>query len=186
MAINRFFSFLFLILLLPTMVTAFEWHIVPDKSSLHFQAIQNNSPIKGEFKKFTGNIEFDQQALNKSHVDITVDTASVTTSFKDVADTLKTAEWLDAKAFPTVTFSAKNFKKISDKNYEAHGQLTLRGKTLPLTLHFTFENYTDTAAVVTGNATLNRTEFGVGQGEWKKTDGVKDPVKINFKIEAVK
>ncbi len=186
MAINRFFSFLFLILLLPTMATAFEWHIVPDKSSLYFQAIQNNSPIKGEFKKFTGNIKFDQQALNKSHVDITVDTASVSTSFKDVEDALKTAEWFDAKAFPKATFIAKNFKKISDKDYEAHGQLTLRDKTLPLTLHFTFEKYTDNEAIVTGNATVNRTEFGVGQGEWKKTDGVKDPVEINFKIEAVK
>src|SRR3989338_8003391 len=148
MAIRRFFGFLFLIFLLPAMATAGEWHIVPDKSSLYFQATQNNAPIKGEFKKFTGDIDFDQQALDKSHVDITVDTASVSTSFKDIADALKTAEWLDAKAFPKAIFSAKNFKKISDKAYEAHGKLTLRGKTLPLILHFTFEKYTDKEAVV--------------------------------------
>jgi len=186
MAINRFFTFLFLILILPTMATAFEWHIVPDKSSLHFKAIQNNSPIKGEFKKFTGNIEFDQQALNKIRVEIVIDMASVSTVFKDVADALRTAEWFDTKAFPKATFSAKNFKKISDKDYEAQGQLTLRDKTLSLILHFTFEKYTDKEAIATGYATLKRTEFGIGQGEWKKTDGVKDPVEINFKIEAIR
>lgn len=186
MAIIRFFTLLFLILLIPTMATAFEWHIVPDKSSLHFKATQNNAPVKGEFKTFTGNIDFDQQALNKSHVDITVDTASVTTSFKDVADALKTAEWFDVKAFPKATFSAKDFKKINDKDYEASGKLTLRDKTLPLTLHFTFERYTEKEAIVTGYATLKRTEFGIGQGEWKKTDGVKDNIEINFKIEAVR
>lgn len=186
MAIIRFVISLFLISLLPTMATAFEWHIVPDKSSLHFKAIQNNSPIKGEFKAFTGNIDFDQQALNKSHVEIIVDTASVFTSFKDVADALKTAEWFDIKAFPKATFSAKDFKKIIDKDYEAQGKLTLRDKTLPLTLYFSFEKYTDKEAIVTGHGTLKRTEFGIGQGEWKKTDSVKDDVEIHFKIEATK
>lgn len=186
MAIIRLFVFAFSILVLPTVSAAFEWHIVPDKSSLHFKATQNNAPISGEFKRFTGNIDFDQQALNKSHVNIVVDTASVSTSFKDVADALKTAEWFDIKAFPKATFSAKDFKRINDKDYEASGKLTLRDKTLPLTLHFTFKKYTDKEAVVTGHANLKRTDFGVGQGEWKKTDGVKDPVEITFRIEAVR
>lgn len=186
MAIIRFFTFLFLILLIPTIATAFQWHIVPDKSSLHFKATQNNAPVTGEFKTFSGNIDFDQQALNKSHVEITVDTASVTTSFKDVADALKTVEWFDVKAFPKATFSAKDFKKINDKDYEANGKLTLRDKTLPLKLYFSFEKYSDKEVVVTGHASLKRTDFGVGQGEWKKTDGVRDLVEINFKIEASK
>lgn len=186
MAITRFLIFLFSCFLLPIQASAFVWHIVPDKSSLHFKATQNNAPVTGEFKTFTGNIDFDQQTLHKSHVEITVDTASVITSFKDVADALKTAEWFDVKAFPKATFSAADFKKINDKDYEANGTLTLRDKKLPLKLHFTFEKYTDKEAIVTGRATLKRTDFGVGQGEWKKTDGVKDVVEINFKIEATK
>lgn len=186
MAIMRFFIFIFSCFLLPIQASAFVWHIVPEKSSLHFKATQNNAPVTGEFKTFTGNIDFDQQALNKSHVDITVDTASVITSFKDVADALKTAEWFDVKVFPKAIFTAKDFKKINDKDYEANGTLILRDKTLPLTLHFTFAKYTDVDAVVTGHANLKRTDFGVGQGEWKKTDGVKDPVEITFKIEAVR
>jgi len=184
MAINRFFICLFFVLLFPTMVTAFEWHIVPDKSSLHFKATQNNSPIKGEFKKFAGNIDFDQNALDKTHVEIEVDIASVSTSFKDVEDTLKTAEWFDVKSFPKAIFRATDFKKVGDKKYEAIGKLTLRDITLPLTLHFTFEKYTDKEVIVTGSAILKRTEFGVGQGEWKKTDAIKDSIDINFKIGA--
>lgn len=186
MAIIRLFVFAFSILLLPTVSAAFVWHIVPEKSSLHFKAIQNNAPVTGEFKTFTGNIDFDQQALNKNHIEITVDTGSVTTSLKDISDALKTTEWFDVKAFPKAIFTAKDFKKINDKNYEANGKLTLRDKTLPLKLHFTFEKYSDKEAVVTGHAGIKRIEFGIGQGEWKKTDAVKDMVEINFKIEAIK
>lgn len=186
MALMRVLIFLFSILCLSTIATASEWHILPGKSSLNFIATQNNAPVTGEFKTFSGKIDFDQQALNKSHVEITVDTDSVTTSFKDVADALKTAEWFDAKAFPKAIFTSTNFKKINDKDYEADGKLTLRDKTLPLTLYFTFEKYTDKEAVVIGHAILKRTDFGVGQGEWKKTDGVKDLVEIHFKIEAKK
>lgn len=186
MAMKRYFLFVFFIFLMPTIASAFEWHIVPNKSHLQFKVIQNNSPLTGEFKKFTGNIEFDQHALDKSHVEIVVDTASVSTSFKDVEEALKTAEWFDVKAFPKAVFAAKDFKKVNDNNYEANGKLTLRDKTLPLTLYFTFEKYTEKEAIVTGHATLKRTDFGVGQGEWQNTDAVKDSVEIAFKIEAVK
>ncbi|EKD70758.1 MAG: hypothetical protein ACD_46C00411G0001 [uncultured bacterium] len=186
MAIIRLIIITCSILLLPTMTTAFEWHIVPSKSSLHFKATQNNAPITGEFKTFSGDIDFDKDALNKSHVNIVVDTASVSTSFKDVSDALKTAEWFDIKAFPKAIFTAHDFKKIGDNTYEANGKLTLRNKTLPLTLHFTLEKYTDHEAIVSGKADLKRTAFEIGKGEWASTKEIKDDVEINFKIEATK
>ena len=186
MAIIRFIIIACSILLLPTMTTAFEWHIVPSKSSLHFKAIQNNAPITGEFKTFSGDIDFDQQALHKSHVNIVVDTASVSTSFKDVADALKTAEWFDIKTFPKATFTANDFKKTGNNTYDANGKLTLRDKTLPLTLHFILDKYTDQEAIVSGNANLKRTAFEIGKGEWASTKEIKDDVEINFKIEATK
>lgn len=179
-------SFIIFILLLPIVSSAFEWQIVPNKSSIHFKATQNNSPVTGEFKTFSGNIFFDKNDLNKSHVTMEVDTASVSTSFKDVQDALKTADWFDSKAFPKAVFTAKDFKKTGDNTYEANGQLTLRDKTLPLTLNFTLEKYADNEALVSGKGNLKRTAFEIGKGEWASTKEIKDDIEVNFIIEATK
>ena len=37
-------------------------------------------------------------------------------------------------------------------------------------------------AKLDGTANLKRLDFGVGQGDWKSTEGVKDEVKINFSL----
>ena len=111
---------------------------------------------------------------------------SVTTSYGTVADTLKTAEWFDVKQFPQGIFKANHFVKVGDKEYQAEGMLTLRDKTLPLTVNFVLENYSDTAASVKGSLTLKRTAFRVGQGDWAATDVIKDDVQVNFTVKAIK
>jgi polyisoprenoid-binding protein YceI len=37
-------------------------------------------------------------------------------------------------------------------------------------------------AKLEGTAKLNRLEFGVGQGDWKSTESVKDVVKVAFSL----
>ena len=177
---------IFLLFFFPIMGQAAVWQIVPDKSTLTFTATQNNSPVTGQFKSFSGNITFDPNQLATSQVDITVDLGSVTTSYKEVADTLVTDDFFDVKDFPKAEFKATQFKKINDKTYQANGTLTIRDKTLPVTLTFTLNQYTNVNAAVTGNASLKRTAFGVGRGEWASTDNIKDDVKINFTLTATK
>ena len=163
-----------------------SWNIVPTKSQLGFVATQNNSPLTGQFKTFSGKIDFAPEQLDTSRVEMIVDTASVATSYTEVADNLKTANWLSVALFPQAIFKANHFTKTGDKTYAAIGTLTLRDKTLPLTVQFTLEEYTADHATVKGNAQLNRIAYGVGQGEWKNTDTIKDAVKVEFVLVAVK
>jgi len=179
----RFLLLLF-ILILPTVIQAFEWQIVPNKSSIHFKAIQNHSPVTGEFKIFSGHINFDKNKLNESHVSITIDISSVSTSFKVVSDTLKTTDWFDITAFPQAHFTAKDFKQVGNNRYEANGQLTIRDKTAPIVVYFTLEKYTDHDALISGSAQLKRTNFEVGKGEWASTKEIKDAVAVSFVITA--
>lgn len=174
--------------LLPFVVVATPaaWQIDSKKSAIHFSAIQNNSPIAGQFTLFTGEINFDPAELNTSHVNIVVDTNSVTTSYKEISDTLKTPDWFDVKLFPQAVFIADKFTKTGDKTYQAQGNLTIRDKTVPVTLQFTLEEYQSTKALIKGTTTLKRTAFGVGRGEWAKTDAVKDDVQVNFVLAVVR
>lgn len=162
------------------------WRIEPEKSNITFTATQNNAPVTGQFKSFTGSIQFDPEQLNTSHIEITVDLASVTTSYPQVADTLKTSDWFDVKLFPNAIFKASTFTKTADNTYQANGTLTLRDKTLPVTLNFKLETYSKTNATAKGSTTLKRTQFGVGKGDWAKTDEIKDDVQVNFTLTTVK
>lgn len=156
------------------------WQIVPDKSSLTFTATQNGSPVTGEFKTFSGEIQFDPTQLVSSHVAIQVNMGSVVTSYGQVADTLKTPDWFNIKLFPQAVFKASSFKKISDNTYQADGTLTIRDKTIPIVLTFTWMNVSKQSATVKGTTTLKRTQFGIGQGDWSSTDQVKDDVQVQF------
>lgn len=181
---NRILTTLFLIWI-PAFVFAADWQIVPEKSSLQFTATQNNSPVKGQFKKFSGKIHFDPKELNTSSVDIIINISSISASYQELVETLKTPDWFDIKLFPNAEFKASQFKKIDEKTYQAVGNLTIRDKTIPITLMFTLDEYTPTQAHVTGNTTLKRNAFGLGRGDWSKTDDVKDDVVVNFELSAI-
>jgi len=163
-----------------------SWQIVPEKSEITFTATQNNSPVLGSFKRFTGEINFDRDNLSGSDVTIHVALDSVSTSYAEVANTLKTADWFNVKIFPEAVFTAKSFNKLGDNKYQAEGNLTIRDKTVSVVLRFTLDEYGTQAAQATGTAIVKRTQFGIGQGEWQKTDEVKDDVTIKFILKAVK
>ncbi len=162
------------------------WQIVPNESTLVFTGIQNNAPVSGKFTHFTGDIKFDPTALANSSVKIVVDIDSITASYKDLVDTLKTKDWFDVKSFPQAVFVSKQFQMTGGNTYQVTGTLTVRDKTQPLTLNFQVTESSNNKAKVTGSTTIKRTAFGVGQGEWSGTNEVKDDVKVNFSLSVIK
>lgn len=163
-----------------------SWNIIPTDSTLNFTAIQNNAPISGQFKTFNGEIQFDPNDLTQSHINIIIDLNSINSSYKEMCDTLKTSDWFHTKSFPQAIFKSNQFVKTGNNTFEAKGTLTLRDKTLPLTIHFTLDQYSESKAHAKGDAIIQRTRFGVGQGEWSATSEIKDEVKIDFNISAQK
>jgi polyisoprenoid-binding protein YceI len=163
-----------------------SWQVIPTESKLSFTAIQNDAPVTGEFKTFTGKILVDPQNYKNSSIDIIVDINSLTSSYSDVTKTLITPEWFNAKLFPKAEFKATDFEKTGDKTYQAKGTLTIRDKSAPVTLTFTADQPSPDKGVVKGSTVIKRTAFGVGQGEWADTKTIKDNVKVDFIVTAVK
>ena len=132
------FKKIMILCLFPLLVHAAppSWKIIPGESTLTFTGTQNGAPASGKFDRFTGEIKVDPAALNESSVKIIVDTTSVSASYKDLVDTLKTTDWFNVKLFPQAVFTASQFKKTGDKTYEAMGNLTIRDQTHPVTITF--------------------------------------------------
>lgn len=160
-----------------------QWQIVPEKSAITFTATQNDAPVKGEFKRFKGDIQFDPAQLKDSHANIFIDTSSINTSYQELADGLKMADWFDVKVFPEASFKSKEFTKVDEKTYQANGDITIRDKTVPASIKFTIENDSPTQLRTKGTTTIKRTDFGLGQGEWSDTKEVKDNVQVDFTLD---
>jgi cytochrome b561/polyisoprenoid-binding protein YceI len=161
-----------------------HWIVAPD-SSLGFVASWGGQQIHGHFDRWRSDILFSPGGLARSRATIVVDLASASTGDKQRDAALPSADWFNVAASPTATFTTDRFEKLTDGHYLAHGTLTLRGVTRPVDLSFGV-NFTGDRANVGGIASVNRTEFGVGQGDWKKTDQIPDRVVVTVQLTAKK
>lgn len=161
------------------------WEILPQESKLTFTGTLNGSPSTGYFKTFHGSISFDPKKINESHIQMAVDINSITTSYSEIANTLKMSDWFDAKQYPQATFLSNKIVEIDNKTYQAIGKLTIRNKTLPVTISFIKEKTVGNKIKVTGSTTIKRSDFDVGTGEWADTDSVKDEVRIDFVLTLI-
>ncbi len=164
------------------------WTIVQEGSKIDFKATQDSSEIPGTFKKFEGNIIFNPDKLSASKITMIVDTSSVAVSFTDSIEIIKNATWLATTQFPKATFTTNMITRISDTAYVASGILTIKGKATPISINFSFPEYSETMgkATATGSFTIKRSDFNIGDRDIKKANGVREDVVINFTIKAQK
>lgn len=171
---------------LPAWAEVIPYMLIPEKSHLKFVAMQNDAPVTGQFKDFTTAIRFDYDRPENGSITAEVKTGSLATDYEEVEKNLRLPEWLSTEAFPVATFRTTKISKMPmSYNYYADGELTLRGRTVPVSINFQIKDYGD-MAIAEGFATLKRNDFGVGQGEWAKTDAVKNEVRVEFRIAAKK
>ena len=100
-------------------------------------------------------------------------------------DSLKGSDFFDTAAHPSAIFTARDIRHLSADRYEARGSLDLRGIRKPVTLRFTLGIEGDRARV-NGTARIDRTAFGVGQGEWVATDAIAAGVDLAFSFTATR
>jgi polyisoprenoid-binding protein YceI len=150
----------------------------------HFGASTN----RGRFDKKQGTVEFDR-AAKTGKVEITIDTTSVNSGTPQFDKHLQSPDLFDAAKHPTIKFVSDKFSFNGDKVSEVTGQLTLLGKTAPVTLKATQFNCYDSPMLkreVCGGdfeTTIDRTQWGMNYGvEW----GFPKNVRLVVQIEAVK
>lgn len=168
-----------------------KWEVLPKESSIEWTAVYTGKPITGGFSSFASDIRFDPQKLDRSSVQVQIDTAKITSDDKDAESALPGAEWFNASVFPHAVFEAKSFTHVEDEKYRAEGTLTIGKKKNTVVLPFSVHFYQDTEAKppvryaqMAAETVIKRTEFGLGKGEWSKTDLVLDDVKVTINIKA--
>ena len=154
-------------------------------STLGFATAWGGVAIEGRFDRWNADILFSPEALDRSKVSVGIDLASAVSGDAQRDESLQGADWFDTAEHPKATFTATRFEKTGENRYVAHGTLALRGASHPLRLPFTLKIEGDKARV-SGVTTLDRTAFGVGQGEWKSTDQIPAEVKVSVNLTATR
>jgi len=163
-----------------------NWVMRPNESSIVFNGKQTGDDFSGEFKSFTADILFVPTSLKVSNINAVIDMSSFDAGNKDRNDALPGKDWFSVKEFPQAVFNAHEFTAIDEDSFEAKGELTLRGVSLPVTLPFDLDISDAGVATMTGSLTLDRSDYGVGQGAWAKGEWVDLNVGVDIKIVADK
>jgi polyisoprenoid-binding protein YceI len=159
------------------------WRIDTAASRLTFTGAMNGQSFTGGFSRWDAQIAFDPKNLAATHVVATIDMGSARTGDQTRDEALPTADWFSVRAFPKATFVSRTITAAAPGRYVARGDLTIRGVTRPATLPFALTITGDTARM-TGTVTLDRSAFGVGQGQWKSGEPVALKVQVNVAITA--
>ena len=156
---------------------------VAKSSTLNFTASWAGDAIEGQFKRWTADILFSPDALDRSKLTVGIDMASAATGDDQRDSSLPSDDFFAVAAHPKATFTASKFRETGEGKFVADGTLDLRGVKKPVSLPFTLKIDGDTATA-RGVTTIDRTAFGVGQGEWAATDQIGGKVKVSFAITA--
>lgn len=161
---------------------ATHWAIQSDASHIHFTAQQEGKSFTGEFKTFSGTIQFDPEAPETGLVDISIPLSGIEAGSNDRNSTLPSKVWFSAKAFPVARFTSHKITKQGE-GYLAKGELTLKGKTLPIDLPFDLQ-VDGVGAIMTGRVDIDRTLWKVGDAPWDTDEWVSRTVEISIKVTA--
>lgn len=93
--------------------------------------------IHGEFRGLKAHIQFDKAHPEDSKISASIEASTIATGFFLKNSHVKDA--LDADNYPTISFSSTKVSK-SGSEYEAKGELHMKGVTRTVTIHFTFED----------------------------------------------
>ena len=100
-------------------------------------------------------------------------------------EALPTADWFATTLFPRATFTSRRFVSLGGSRYRVDGDLMIRNVARPVSFPFQLA-IKGAAATMLGRLSLDRTLFGVGQGQFKGTDTVAGKVDVVISVNASK
>lgn len=146
--------------------------------------------VPGNFRDFTGSINYDGKDVSKSSVNFTAKVTSVDTRVEGRDNHLRSKDFFEVETYPDMTFKSTKVEKKGDI-WNVTGDFTMKGVTKSITIPFTVNGMMKDAKGnvkmgISAQTSINRQDFGVKWGN-KLPDGtlaVSDMVKIDLQLEA--
>lgn len=158
---KRTVSALASVLVLAAAARLIAGEVAPPPGELTFKAHNSVYKADGRFAAWrVTKIDIPGGDLTKGVVTIEVDLASVNETSAKLAAHLRTADFFDVAKFQTATIVISGAKPSGEKRYTATATVDLHG--VKGTCPVNFEVLSEKPLKIRGEATLDRTAFGIG------------------------
>lgn len=145
------------------------------------------APFHGMFHGPSGTMTIDPSNPAATSIDVTIETTRVATGNNSRDNHLRGPDFFNADQFPTCTFKATGAKVASDGVMTVDGELTLKGRSLPITATLTptgeGEFRGSTRAGFEAKLSFKRSDFGMNT--YIKEGTLGDEVQLTVFIEGI-
>jgi polyisoprenoid-binding protein YceI len=176
------------LLLIGLPAQAATWVLDPEESSVIFQYNFGNDPYEGEFTNVEATFEIDPMSPGSCNFEVVINIEDIAIDSPEALDYLLDYELFDVDQFPTATFKAEKCSLESMSSFVSEGELTIRDQTNALSFPFDLNVETTGGKIrfhLTSEVTLNRLEYGVGQGYWASTAEIPNEVTVKVDVYAI-
>jgi polyisoprenoid-binding protein YceI len=144
--------------------------------------------VRGQFRKFTVDVDFNEERPELSTVIAHIDASSINTGQEARDAHLRGADFFDVEKFPELLFRSTSIQKDGDA-YRIHGEMTIHGETRAVTLDAEVDGVVPNLqggrrAAFSASTKISRKEFGLVWNVALETGGwlVGDEIKINLEL----
>lgn len=171
-----------------------EWKIDPAHSHIQFSVRHMMiSTVRGEFEKFDGEVNFDQDDPENSTLHIRIDANNINTRENDRDNHLRSPDFLNAEEYPYLIFESKRVEQTGENEGRVVGDLTIRDVTNEVVLDVTYHGLAKspwgaTSAGFSASTKINRKDWNLTWNQALETGGVLvgDNIKIDIEVELVR
>jgi polyisoprenoid-binding protein YceI len=170
------------------------WTLDPAHSAVTFSAKHMMvTTVRGSLAIRDVDLDFDPEQPEASSVRVSLDAASIDTGQEARDQHLRSADFLDAEAHPTLDFVSTRIEPRGGDRYAIHGDLTIRGVTRPVVLDAEIGGIVrdwqggGRRAAFSARTAIDREDFGLTwnvaleQGGWL----VSREIKIEIELAAI-
>ena len=169
------------------------WQIDTSHSNITFRVRHMMfAKVRGHFGKWQGTFNGAPDQLGQASTTVTIDAASIDTGSADRDTHLRSPDFLDVGAFPTITFTSTGVNAAGSA-LTISGDLTIRGTTCPivLTAERTGEGkdpWGNARLGFSGHTRLSRKAFGLVWNQLLETGGavVGDDIDVEVDVEVMR
>lgn len=148
------------------------------------------SKVRGSFTAIAGKITTTEDPLDSS-AELTVDLASIDTRNEDRDTHLRSSDFFETEAHPTMTYRTTSLRRDGD-DFVVEGDLTIKDVTRPVTLSVEYNGvggdpWGGTRLGLSARGEINRNDFGIAFNMPLEGGGVMvgERVQLVIEVEAV-
>jgi polyisoprenoid-binding protein YceI len=148
------------------------------------------SNIRGHFGQLALEVDYDEQAPERSSVVAHIATGSIDTNQGRRDEHLRGADFFDADTYPEMLFRSTGIAKLNEHDYQISGDLTIKDQTHPVVLDAELLGSASSMSggrltAISADTRINRKDWGLGWNVALESGGwlVGDEIKIHLEFE---